>query len=64
MKQNETKPSVPFFARYLDGQDYPEVQTDVKAGSRIVTQKAPSDIDEMITMKFPSDGDDDVVIEQ
>jgi hypothetical protein len=64
MKNDNKNPAVPFFARYLDEQDYPRVQSDVKAGSRLVTAKAPSDIDEMITMKYPSDGDDDVVITQ
>lgn len=58
MKQNESTAAVPFFARYLEGQDYPEVQSDVKAGRGQVTLKAPSDIDEAVTMKYPSDGDD------
>ena len=58
MQQNDKKTDVPFFARYLEGQDYPEVQTDVKAGGRGVTLKSPSDLDEAVTMKYPSDGDD------
>lgn len=53
--------SVPFFARFLEGQELPQVQTDVKAGGKGLkpTQKYPSDIDEAVTLKYPSDGDDD-----
>jgi len=38
----------PFFAQFLEGQEFPEVKTDVKAGPRppIVTMKWPSDDDE------------------
>ena len=37
----------PFFAEFLEGQEFPEVKTDVKAGPRpIVTMKWPSDDDE------------------
>jgi Serine endopeptidase inhibitors. len=39
----DTKNEVPFFARYLEGQDFPEVKTDIKAG---MTLKYPSDRDE------------------
>jgi len=53
---NDKQTDVPFFARFLEGQEYPEVRTDVKAG--IHTMKAPSDGDEYHTMKYPSDGDD------
>ena len=52
MKTNEQ----PFFARFLEGQDFPEVKTNVKAGS--ATTKFPSDLDEAVTNKWPSDGDD------
>lgn len=48
-----TKNEVPFFARFLEGQDFPEIKTSIKAG---VSQKYPSDTDE--TDKYPSDGDD------
>lgn len=44
--QNATQQ--PFFVRYLEGQDFPVVQTDVKAGAW-----PPA-----VTMKWPSDGDD------
>lgn len=47
----------PFFVRFLEGQEYPQVQSDVKAGPG-GTHKSPSDIDEVQTMKYPSDGDD------
>jgi len=51
-KENE----VPFFARYLEGQEFPEVKTNIKAGA---TTKYPSDLDEMEhTLKYPSDGDE------
>jgi hypothetical protein len=52
----------PFFARFLESQELPEVKTDVKAGKGppLVTMKYPSDSDEYdVTMKYPSDGDDD-----
>jgi hypothetical protein len=49
----------PFFARYLEGQDFPEVKTNVKAGIGPVTHKYPSDGDEGdVTHKFPSDSDE------
>lgn len=50
---NET----PFFARYLEGQEFPDVKTNVKAG---LTHKYPSDGDEDVTMKFPSDNDEEI----
>lgn len=52
------KTAVPFFARYLESQSFPSVQTDVKAGAGGGTQKYPTDVDEAHTMKYPSDGDD------
>lgn len=57
-KNDSSKSELPFFARYLEGQDYPAVQTDVKAGIPGGTNKYPTDIDEAHTMKYPSDGDD------
>jgi hypothetical protein len=45
----------PFFARFLEGEDFPEVKTNIKAG---VTRKYPSDSDENVTNKFPSDNDE------
>ena len=57
----ETKDTrVPFFARYLETQDYPHVKSDVKAGLHFgsVTLKFPSDSDEGQTMKAPSDSDE------
>jgi len=59
----------PFFARYLEGQPYPRVKSDVRAGARglqpfrppvAVTQKWPSDGDDgppLTTLKYPSDQD-------
>ncbi|HVF48475.1 MAG TPA: microviridin/marinostatin family tricyclic proteinase inhibitor [Pyrinomonadaceae bacterium] len=43
--------SLPFFTRFLEGQN--------KAECSPVTHKFPSDNDEMMTQKWPSDGDDD-----
>ena len=45
----------PFFARFLEGQDFPQVKTNVKAGA---TLKYPSDADEHVTNKYPSDRDE------
>ena len=50
-----TNEQVPFFARYLEGQEFPRVKTNLRAGR---TLKYPSDLDEVVTLKYPSDGDD------
>lgn len=52
----------PFFMRFVEDQPA-RVGTDVKAGAasggdRKETTKAPSDFDEMVTMKYPSDDDE------
>ena len=52
MKEKEQ----PFFARYLEPQDFPRVKTNLKGGP--VTLKFPSDKDEAVTLKFPSDAED------
>ena len=49
----------PFFVRFLEGQDFPSVKTNVKAGIGPVTNKWPSDGDEDVTHKFPSDSDEE-----
>ena len=55
----DTKNEQPFFARFLEGQDFPEVKTNIKAGTGPrVTQKSPSDVDDDQTMKYPSDNDE------
>ena len=51
----ETEKSLPFFARYLETQEFPRVKTNIKAGR---TLKYPSDGDEDVTMKYPSDSDE------
>ena len=52
----ENKTELPFFARYLEGQEFPNVKTNVKAGQ---TVKFPSDLDEIEhTLKYPSDSDE------
>ncbi|HEX7318219.1 MAG TPA: microviridin/marinostatin family tricyclic proteinase inhibitor [Pyrinomonadaceae bacterium] len=43
--------SLPFFARFLEGQRGEERSA--------ATTKFPSDLDEFVTHKYPSDGDDD-----
>ena len=42
--------SLPFFARFLEGQD--------RAEQGFATLKFPSDLDEDMTMKYPSDDDE------
>jgi hypothetical protein len=54
----KTDNEIPFFARYLEGQEFPQVKTNVKAGIKAST-KYPSDLDEIEhTQKYPSDGDE------
>lgn len=48
MEKNE----VPFFARFLEGQEFPCVKSEIKAGPDPPVN----------TMKFPSDDDDDPII--
>ena len=52
----DTKNEQPFFARFLEGQDFPNVKSNVKAGR---TLKYPSDGDDNVTHKFPSDSDEE-----
>ena len=47
---------LPFFARFLEDQETLKVKTSVKAGR---TLKFPSDGDDDVTHKYPSDNDDD-----
>lgn len=49
-KQKET----PFFARFLEGQEFPQVKTSIKAG--IGTTSPLKDVEH--TQKYPSDGDE------
>jgi len=46
----------PFFARFLESQDYPSVETGVKAGPG-GGGTAPA-VDQIHTMKYPSDDDE------
>jgi serine endopeptidase inhibitor I10-like protein len=52
MKKPNTQ-SRPFFARFLEGQAYPKVKTDVKAGA-----PTKPTFDTQYTLKYPSDGDE------
>ncbi len=36
----------PFFAKFLEGQEFPNVKTNLQAGRPLVTHKYPSDNDE------------------
>jgi hypothetical protein len=49
----DTTREEPFFARYLEGQDYPEVRSDLRAGRHWPPAT---------TQKYPSDDDDDPVV--
>lgn len=42
------KKEMPFFARFLEDQEYPQVKTDIKAGCPFCP----------VTLKFPSDDDE------
>ena len=53
MQQQDT----PFFARFLEGQDYPELESEVRAGSHGGGGTSPT-LDTAHTMKYPSDDDD------
>ena len=48
---NGSKVETPFFARYLEGQDFPNVKTNIKAGG---TDDSPPPQ----TLKYPSDSED------
>lgn len=56
MKDETREHETPFFARYLEDQEFPRVRTNLKGGR---TLKYPSDGDDEVTLKYPSDGDDD-----
>ena len=47
---------LPFFARFLEGQETLKMKTNIKAGR---TTKYPSDGDDDVTMKAPSDDDEE-----
>lgn len=48
----------PFFAQFLEGQEFPEVRTGVKAGPRPGGGGEPP----IVTLKYPSDDDDDPIV--
>jgi hypothetical protein len=54
----KTEKERPFFARFLEGEAFPQVKTNIKAGP--VTKKFPSDSEDSgdVTHKFPSDSDE------
>jgi hypothetical protein len=50
-----TKNEQPFFARFLEGQEFPRVKTNIKGGPTAVTLKYPSDSDEPTNDGPPGD---------
>ncbi len=48
--------TLPFFARFLEGQDFPQVKTDIKAGPK---PGGGGGGPPLVTLKYPSDDDDD-----
>ncbi len=68
-KQKLNSKAVPFFARYLENQLDELSEEEMNAvvggcplppvkGGNLVTEKFPSDSDEAMTMKYPSDNED------
>ena len=55
MKKVDSK-RTPFFARFLEGQQFPRVKSDLKAG-RPPGPTLP-DSDQLVTQKYPSDDDE------
>jgi hypothetical protein len=49
---NKSKIESPFFKRFLEGQDFPKVKTDVKGGGDGTEFPPPQ------TLKYPSDTDE------
>ena len=60
VKRDEAE--APFFARFLEGQDFPRVQTDVKAGKKGGGGGGEPIWPPVVTLKYPSDDDDDPVV--
>ena len=60
MKQ-ETEDARPFFARFLESQEYPEVETDLRAGGPPGGGSTLPKDDHLVTLKYPSDDDEDGV---
>lgn len=56
MTKDKQKDKVPFFARFVETQQFPQVKTDVKAGPRPPGKGPP-----FHTLKYPSDDDEDGV---
>ncbi len=52
---NDKQKETPFFTRFLEGQEFPQVKTSIKAGIGI-TSKLRDDINQ--TQKAPSDNDE------
>ncbi|WP_427157187.1 microviridin/marinostatin family tricyclic proteinase inhibitor [Aliinostoc sp. HNIBRCY26] len=64
--ENLNSETVPFFARFLEGQNAEEMSDEeseaFNGGLRFATKKYPSDKEDIaVTQKFPSDREDGVV---
>ncbi|MCF4966751.1 hypothetical protein CV014_06305 [Nostoc sp. CMAA1605] len=63
--ENLNSETVPFFARFLEGQNVEEISDEeseaFNGGFQCATKKYPSDKEDIaVTLKFPSDGEDAV----
>lgn len=64
--EDSNSPAVPFFARFLEGQNVEEISDEeseaVSGGLQFQTKKYPSDNEEcggqVVTLKYPSDNED------
>lgn len=54
----KTESALPLFARFLEGQEFPQVRTDIKAGPKPGGGGGGGG-PPLVTMKYPSDDDDD-----
>jgi hypothetical protein len=55
MDKKEVKKDVPFFAQFLEEQEFPRVKSRIKAGKKPGGGNWPP----VVTLKYPSDDDDD-----
>jgi hypothetical protein len=58
---DKSKVREPFFARFLEGQ-FPKVKTDVKAGKKGGGKPDPGTGPPFVTLKYPSDDDEDPIL--
>lgn len=66
MEKKQVNPEVPFFAQFLEEQEFPRVRTDLKAGPRGGGGGGGSGGGggpPLVTLKYPSDDDEDGGVE-